>query len=246
MKNIFLFLITFTFSSNSLATELCQVKMENAAIFDIAQQEGKSVREAKIVRFEMGPWTEMSGGNNGSGQVALAFGYVYGTDVYYYDVFAKQVGASEDCNLTKLTSLDPKTIDPIALQAERYKMAIRDAVYMSEADVVWRTFYSNTSVDEDFPIEQVKLALNSGSLPVEVWSNEKVLETLYEYINDNPYKDVIEQARYGALKIALLMDFKELRMFKVGKPDSGALDLYLVGRNKDGRLVGLRTITIET
>lgn len=58
--------------------------------------------------------------------------------------------------------------------------------------------------------------------------------------------DQEDAVAYKNLKKALTDDFSTLRIYKVGEPDSGALDLYLIGRDKDGHLIGLKTVSVET
>ncbi len=237
-------LVTFALFlvSTASADEVCSIKMENAAVYTYAQQLGRSVLDVEVLRFEMGIWTEAIADNTGSAQVDLAVGKNRG----YFEVSAKQIGDSSDCEPTGVTSVDVSSIDSAVLQAEKYKHAIKRARHYSESDAEWSVFYSRDTVGEKFPLDEVKIALKSGDLPVEVMNHKEVLEFLDGYINDDHQQDDEERYAYRRLKKALLEDFKVLRIYRVGVPDSGSIDVYLVGRTKEGRLVGLRTISVET
>ncbi len=244
MKKYFgLMLFTLLFSSTVSAddSDVCAIKMENAAVYAFAQQIGRSVGDIEVLRFEMGGWTEMTGNNTGSAQVDLAAGKNRG----YFEVFARQIGDSSDCEASGVNPVDVASIDPIILQAERYKSAIKKAQYYSESEAEWSVFYSRDTVGKSFPLDEVKTALRSGDLPVQVLNHKEALESLDGYINDED-QDFMERHAYRRLKEELLKDFKSLRAFRVGVPDSGAIDVYLIGRTKDGRLVGLKTVSVET
>ncbi len=135
----------------------------------------------------------------------------------------------------------------LAKQAAKYSALVPNATWMSEADYGWRPFYSLQPVsDAQWNSGKVAASLLAGSAHVEVWSHKEVLELLNELASDSDRSSEQEQAEYSALLKALKGDFKELRGFKVGKPDSGALDLFIVGRTKAGYLIGIRTISVET
>ncbi len=229
-------------SSTASAFELCQTKMENAAMYHMAQELGRSLKDAKLIRFEMGGWTEAMGNNSGSATATVRFF----SKSYYVRISGKQIDTSSDCEVTQVVQVKADTLDPIALQAEKYKVAIGEALYMSEGDDTWKIFYSRESVDENFSEESLRQVLRSGDRPISVWSHKETIETLDFYANENPYENENEAYAYKRLKELLLKDFKEVRILKVGEEDSGTLYLYLVGRTADGRLVGLYTTVAET
>jgi hypothetical protein len=133
----------------------------------------------------------------------------------------------------------------LAAQADKYTALVPTAIWMSEADYGWSPFYSLVPVSNFGSRSQIADALLSGNENIEVWSHKTVMKTLQSLATDSN-SSAEERAEYSALLRALKRDFKELRGFKVGKPDSGALDLFIVGRTEDGYLVGIRTVTVET
>lgn len=240
MKKIFLF--SFIAASllaykQSYAAE-CSVRMQNAAVSSFAEELGRAVATIKILRFEMGGWTEAVGDNTGSGEVAVRFS----KNINYYRVSAKQVGTSNDCVVTKIEKLQPSKIDKRALQAEKYKLAIGDAVHVSESDEEWMPFYSRAKVAK-FSVSEIAQALGT-SQHVELYTLSESKEFIKGYAEEDD--DAAQRAKYKRLRDSLAEDFKEFRVIKVGEPDSGSLDLYILGITPDGYLVGLKTITVET
>lgn len=133
-----------------------------------------------------------------------------------------------------------------AAQAAKLASLVPTAEWMSEAEYGWSAFSSAVPVSEDaWKQGRVSAALASGNSHIEIWSNKSVLATLNNLATDQN-TDAPIRAEYAKLLKAFKKDFKDLRGFKVGKPDSGSLDLHIVGRNADGYLVGVKTITVET
>lgn len=67
MNNIFRLANTLRSASGSAqAMDKCQIKMENAAAFELAQPLTQSVLRAKVLWFEMGAWTEAVANNTGA------------------------------------------------------------------------------------------------------------------------------------------------------------------------------------
>jgi hypothetical protein len=140
----------------------------------------------------------------------------------------------------------PGKAEELSTQANKYQQLIGDANYMSETDSEWTAFYSEKSVDEEFSEASLRAALNAGSHPVDVWTEEQAMELFEMYINDNPYEEADDVAQYTALREAMLKDFKELRVVMVGEHDAGELTIYILGRNDSGKIVGLRALAVET
>lgn len=240
-------LLALSLSLPISASEKCAIKMENAAIFELAQSLPIPISNVFRVRNEGGAWTESIANNRGTAEVAVAREAASGDKISYYRVSAEQVGRSDDCKIVSVESLAASDIDPLVRQAEKYKLAIKNALYYSEADFPWEVFYSHQSVGAGFPIDEVRVAIGAGNEHVEVWTHKNTLDFLTDASTPDEDRTLGDDAfRYKLLTQALLKDFKQLRVFKVGKPDSGSLDLYLVGRTPEGKLLGLKTMTVET
>jgi hypothetical protein len=242
MKSMLIVATVLGLSGAAQAMDKCQIKMENAAAFELAQSLSQSVLRAKLVWFEMGAWTEAVANNTGSGRVAVKLG----RDVVRYSVAGKQIANTDNCNVTAIGEVDASELPKELIQAEKYKLAIGDAEVMSETDSPWEVFYSRSSVSAEFTADEVAQALGAGDQPVESWTKAEVIEFLDGYINENPYEDAAAAASYKKLKKALTDDFVDLRGFKVGVPDGGTLEIFFVGRTRSGKLVGVRTTVAET
>lgn len=89
-------------SSFALANQnLCQIKQQNAAMYQLAQEEGQPVTKVSVEGFQYGAWTEAVGNNTGSDNVTVS---VPGRIVDHivkktYSVGAKQIGRSDDCTI---------------------------------------------------------------------------------------------------------------------------------------------------
>jgi hypothetical protein len=238
MKKLVLLLIAVTASGTANAN--CLMSMENAAIYSMAEELSRSVKSAFVVRSEMGAWTEAVGNNTGSGEIAIKLA----GKVQYYQVHAQQVGSSEKCKVQSLERLAPSSIDRLALQAEGYRIAIGTTQHMSESDEEWTPFYSHSKVT-GFKKEEMARALKAQS-PVDIYTAKETESFFESYIKDDEAIDATDRNHYKRLKEALKKDFKDFRVIKVGEPDSGGLDLYIIGITPEGELVGLHTITVET
>lgn len=152
-------LFVLTAPSAQAASEVdCSIRAKNAALQSTAAELGRLVNEGSIVRFGMGAWTEAVANNVGSATVVVNFR----RHVLHYSANLKQVGATADCRVTRLTKLDPNSVDPLARQAEKYKLLIGDILYHSEGDDVWSTFYTHRKVDAAFSVQSVAAALSAS------------------------------------------------------------------------------------
>ncbi len=218
--------------------DACLVTIEKAAVHAAAYQAQVDVKDVFVVRSELGAWTEAVGSNSGSGTASV----MIGKDVSYFLVHAKQIGRTDQCNVTKIEQAEIDAMDPLALQAEKYRIAIGNALHISEGDAQWTAFYRHSNAT-GFTKAQLSKALGATS-HLEIYSFEHTVRFLTDYAEDNDYAD--DKQKYAKLLKVLKKDFKDFRLIKVGQPDSGGLDLYLLGITPDGKLVGLRTITVET
>lgn len=233
-----IFLVVLGATASASAFEPCATKMKNAAAYNFSQSLGVPVSKLEVLSFEMGPWTEAIADNVGTGKVSVA----YYKKVETYNVSAQQIGTSADCEILNLEKLTRETLDSAMVQAEKYKMAIKDALYTSEGDAPWEIAYTTKSVSKNMGLEEVRQALGEGEdEPMSSLDHAEVLEMLDDYINYS--SDPVDAFAYKNLKELLLSDFTELKIYEVGDIQ---VRVYLVGRRPDGRLVGLKTISIET
>lgn len=221
----------------------CEVSLRNAAAFHHAEANAMPVRWSRIVRLEMGAWTEAMANNHGSATATVAHGYNQ-RNVKHYRIFAKQIGSTDRCKALNVEEMDASELPAEALQSMKYKTAVGDVLYMSEADYPWEVFYSQKPVSAEMTEKEMRRALNAGNEYLDVWSSDDAfifVSELAEYTDDRT-----EKWHYEKLKKALLKDFDNLYVYRVGEPDSGEIKIYLFGRNADGHLVGLRTLSVET
>ncbi len=235
-------ILTTLLLATALTTQAqCLATLEKAAIHAMALETKQNVADIFLVRSEMQAWTEATGNNTGSAEIALRTKKVSSQTVYL-QVFAKQIHSSDKCKVVKLAKIPASSINPLALKAEKYRIAIGTALHISEGDSEWTPAYFHSNVIA-FDENQIAEALNAAA-PLDIFSKELTLSFLSDYATDNDFQE--DRAKYAALLKLLKKDFKDFRLIKVGEPDSGGLDLYLLGITPEGQLVGLRAITIET
>ncbi len=108
MKTVLSFAFAFA-ATHAFALEdsPCDTKQKNAASFELAQKIGAPVQSVEIIGFEFGSWTEAVGNNTGSDKVIVSvLNPANGLDVKStFQVFAKQIGATADCNIRKVVEL---------------------------------------------------------------------------------------------------------------------------------------------
>lgn len=85
----------------------CSVKQKNVASYALAQEIGVPVQGAQVVGYEHGIWTEAVGNNVGSDTVVVRIGNRLnrGMTIKTYNVAAKQIGNTRDCNVTAVKSV---------------------------------------------------------------------------------------------------------------------------------------------
>jgi hypothetical protein len=92
-------------STSALAIDSpCQTKQQNAAAYELAQEEGVPVQGVEILNFEFGAWTEAAANNSGKDQVTVQVKTRINrtTTIRTYDVSAKQIGSSDDCKIKRV------------------------------------------------------------------------------------------------------------------------------------------------
>jgi|GEM_PF-1736635 len=130
--------------------------------------------------------------------------------------------------------------------AQSFESIMDGVLYMSEADYPYEAWYTTQTVNEKEFNENsnaLKRALLAGNVEVQNYDKEDVNEFFKDMSESTEAKEV---AAYKKLKTTLMKTFKNVRLMKVGTPDSGALEFYILGLTKEGHLVGLKTISVET
>ena len=232
------------------AFEPCATRIQNAVAMDFAENLGILVQNVGLIRFEMGLWTEAVGNNFGNASLTVKHFTGRGHHPYiiaHYDVSAQQIGTSSDCKVTHLNKVPSESIDSAILLAESFKLAIGETYYVSEGDSQWDVFTTSNSVEASLPLNQIRQVFKAGDAAVYVYDNNSTIEFLDRIIEDenDMYSDA-DRSMYKKLKKSMLEAFQEIHLIRVGEDDSGLIELYLVGRRADGRLVGLKAYSIET
>lgn len=235
----FVLMIVLLASGAVFAMEPCSTRMANAASMTLAETVKYRVQDIRVVRVDQGMWTEMPAENSGSGEVAVR--RLYSDKISYYTVSAKQVGNTADCTVSDIQSLSADQIDPMVKKAEKYKVAIGDTTYMSEADYPWEVVASRLAVMENALTAEIALALNLDPNATEVYSHEDAVRLLKSRSENT--EDYLESLSYKQLLEAMLQDHSKLMLIRSGEIE---VKVYIVGRDSSGRLVGVRTISVET
>lgn len=225
-------------NSNAQEERPCYAEVQNAAAVEAANVFGALVQDVRVAHFEATP-------ENTNGNIDVQISMYQGKKLHHMMVKVR----AANCGVRSVKPLDASKIDALALQAMRYKQAIKDTEWYSESEAEWVTFYTAIdapAVSANFSKASIRAALNIDvETPIEVYSAADAIK----FIEVDPQDENIEHKdkyNYGKLKEEMLKDFTSLRAIKVGRPDSGALYIYIFGRTSDGRLVGVQTITVET
>jgi len=101
MKALFVMIAILSIGA-AQAESRCNVKQKNAASLKLADTLGILVQEVVVVGIQPGMWTEAVGENVGSNTVTVRGTNARGLSVIeMYNVAAKQIGATDDCKVTK-------------------------------------------------------------------------------------------------------------------------------------------------
>ena len=104
MKTVLMIAVAMALSNQVMASDnACTTKQKNAASFALAQREAAPVQKVFVAGMQPGMWTEMPGLNSGSDQVTLTLETASGTLFQVYEVAAKQIGTSADCDIVSVT-----------------------------------------------------------------------------------------------------------------------------------------------
>lgn len=161
-------------------------------------------------------------------------------------VFAS-CGVANQASNSNLMNDEATSRSELKALADHFQSIMGDTEWMSEADIPWSAFYSTATVDARYSKADLKVALKvRGNTPIDVYTKVQTTETFKDLMEVNSDDNRRDAGRYAHLKNSMESKLQDVRFIKVGVPDSGALDLYIVGRTTDGKLVGLKTQSVET
>lgn len=146
---------------------------------------------------------------------------------------------AERKNERKKTALNNPESDGLA---ERIKEACRGLVYISETDAPIELFEGGAvkKVTKKSVLEQTGHQSNS---PVEKNDIDRFFARLTRIEDWYPSERKADAKRFAKLKKILEEDLTDPHVFKIGRI---RLDVYVVGADANGRLVGIRTKAVET
>lgn len=108
MRKIFLFLLVFAGTSPSALAEdtLCMIRQKNAAGYALAQKLGVPLQGAEILKFEYIAWTKEESHNIGTDRITVRLNDRSGRPLTkIYEVSAKQIRASDNCNIVDVVEI---------------------------------------------------------------------------------------------------------------------------------------------
>ncbi|HSK71939.1 MAG TPA: nuclease A inhibitor family protein [Pyrinomonadaceae bacterium] len=126
--------------------------------------------------------------------------------------------------------------------AEKIEKAVEGLYYMSETDAEIFLFFGekSESVTAENLLEQIKQPKNT---PVEERDFDEFFEHLTKMQNWFGEEEAETAGKFANLRDLLKKNLKDLKVFKVGRIN---LDVYFVGLDAEGRLVGIKTQAVET
>jgi hypothetical protein len=115
-------------------------------------------------------------------------------------------------------------------------------VYISETDAPIKAFLSEQTTEETHEKILSHLAIKHDE-PVEEINFDLFFERLTTEKDWHGAKEKARAEKFRALKRLLEDDLSELKVFKFGRVRK---EIFIVGLDKDGRLVGAKTEAVET
>lgn len=148
---------------------------------------------------------------------------------------------------------DARSRDLLALRTE-LERATSGMLWMSESDHPFTWVAFDGAADRVRSVADFKALL--GVEPARPAEERTLAQTLGWRVEHQPGatpEEAAEVDRYRALVRLLEGRLTEVRVYRVGDPDTtalgdllGAIGVFVVGRNAHGDLVGLRTVAVET
>ncbi len=126
--------------------------------------------------------------------------------------------------------------------AEDLKQATKNLYYISETDAEISPFigHSAASVTKDEVLRQTKKSPDEN---VEERDFEQIFERLTKIQDWFGDEETATAKKFAVLRDLLTENLRDLKVFKVGEIE---LDVYFVGLDEQGKLVGVKTKAVET
>lgn len=134
--------------------------------------------------------------------------------------------------------------------------ATRDLLYTSESDRPIQVFARVGAADYVHSVEDLKRELSIPAYRTgQTSSIEATLGKQARHFPGESAADAARADRFAALIALVNQRLQDVRVYRVAGPDAfvgtngalvGEIDIYLVGRNAAGDLIGLRTVAVET
>jgi hypothetical protein len=133
---------------------------------------------------------------------------------------------------------------PTAVTRLLLERAARGLLYTSESDYPFVWFFQAGPVATPLTAEAFRTALGiAPDTPVEVVSLDDFFARHIERVDPADAAAVALVPRYRLLRETIRHAVRAPRVFRVGRI---AIDCYVVGTDRDGSVVGLTTVAIET
>jgi hypothetical protein len=145
--------------------------------------------------------------------------------------------------MTKKNTTDEKDFPVPDEFTEKLQKAVENLFYMSETDAEIVTFFAECTGPENSKETVLAATGKSSDSPVEERDFDEFfarLTRVYEGANDQAKATAERFSRLGTL---LGENLEDVKVFKVG---SIRLDVFVVGRDRSGNLIGIRTFAVET
>jgi hypothetical protein len=114
------------------------------------------------------------------------------------------------------------------------RQASQGLLYQSETDAPFEPFTWGKAAGELTPQKAAQLAGASVTTPVE----EEPLSEFFKYLIEGE-----DAEKYGKLQSVIAAQLGGARLFRLGSIN---IDIYIVGRTRDGEWAGLKTQAVET
>ena len=133
---------------------------------------------------------------------------------------------------------------PAGVARLRLEQAAQGLTYTSESDYPFTWWFHARPVGEPLGVDAFRAALGlAPTVRVEVRELDDFFARHIEWVDPYDATAVALVPRYERLRETVREVLRDPRVFRVGRI---AIDCYIVGFDRAGNLVGLRTVAIET
>lgn len=133
---------------------------------------------------------------------------------------------------------------PSGKLAKDLEKMMKGLVYISEGDYPYKAFHA--PLDKSKPFDAAHFKALAG-LPASRKISMQSAADFFKQNQDPQYgSDAADIAKYKALEAAMKADLKDIKLIYGGPEDMVEAPVYVVGRAKDGSLVGLSSTRIWT